>query len=818
MAGYDIEGARQAGVSDADIAASLAPKLNYDLEGARKAGVPDAEIASALAGKFNSTPGGAAVGNPGMTTQFEKQRLGGPLSNPYEMIGKIGGSGATGAVLGAASPEILRGLGAAASSYPQTRPIGPFINTAGSFLSGLGTSLQGVRGKAALTGGISGVGSELAGQTSEAMGAGPVTAEAARFVGGGGVGFTTDIAMYGLKKWALTPALSIWSKFRKEGLKALLTKMDDAPQSLSEQERAYLGTLSEELRAGQKSGKPMEEVYEGLAESAGKHIAMGEADARKLLSEAEFDSQKAMSQAMSGRMDDLRAGRARLGEIGETAIKTAQNQRLTISGADKELTDIGTPLRETITTRHGAAVAEKGRVYKVNEAARDALVKENEAAGNFADSMPEYQAIVSSLKDEMKPGKHSKAVADDFAHILTQMSTKAKSAEQPFGGMGADDPFLAMGEKKPPVTFQQIDDVRRQLGEVFKGNPPEGFKAIGADTARKYYGALRNLQIKYAGGEGGAHAKLLSDYESGIEGLRIFQSRTGKKFTALDKYNPEEFATDSAALPRTYFKTKEGVESLLNLTGDRGQVVQAGKEYATNQLRGKTGDQVKAWQQSNSDWLKALPEVNFSVGKYGATLDRGERIARNTKLGAERVAAQETQRITDADVFARELKTSAERAGGQATQREGAIADALTGKDFPIPRVRNLIESGDRVAWEIAGPAIAASPKAKAAMSQAVRQVLADVQPTTKQGARSLKTMWDERLSVALEKSQLLPQSELAAISQKVNQIAEMKVPEAQRIGYMKVALLSAVGGHAASLGARGAYGGVSALADLIPQ
>lgn len=54
MSGYDIEGARSAGISDADIAGALAPKLNYDLEGARKAGISDKEIADALAAKYTA--------------------------------------------------------------------------------------------------------------------------------------------------------------------------------------------------------------------------------------------------------------------------------------------------------------------------------------------------------------------------------------------------------------------------------------------------------------------------------------------------------------------------------------------------------------------------------------------------------------------------------------------------------------------------------------------------------------------------------------------------------------------------------------------
>lgn len=53
MASYDVEAARKAGLTDADIAPALASKLNYDLDGAVKAGIPYAEITTTLVKKYN---------------------------------------------------------------------------------------------------------------------------------------------------------------------------------------------------------------------------------------------------------------------------------------------------------------------------------------------------------------------------------------------------------------------------------------------------------------------------------------------------------------------------------------------------------------------------------------------------------------------------------------------------------------------------------------------------------------------------------------------------------------------------------------------
>ena len=45
---YDYTGARQAGLSDADIADYLAAEANYDIAGAREAGIADRDIITEL--------------------------------------------------------------------------------------------------------------------------------------------------------------------------------------------------------------------------------------------------------------------------------------------------------------------------------------------------------------------------------------------------------------------------------------------------------------------------------------------------------------------------------------------------------------------------------------------------------------------------------------------------------------------------------------------------------------------------------------------------------------------------------------------------
>jgi hypothetical protein len=77
---YDVEGARKAGLSDAEINNYLASKYKYNLAGAREAGVPDAEILTHLLAKdkpkaapiSTTAPGAASILSPEeITTQAE---------------------------------------------------------------------------------------------------------------------------------------------------------------------------------------------------------------------------------------------------------------------------------------------------------------------------------------------------------------------------------------------------------------------------------------------------------------------------------------------------------------------------------------------------------------------------------------------------------------------------------------------------------------------------------------------------------------------------------------------------------------------------
>lgn len=657
------------------------------------------------------TPGGAAVGNPTLQRQGDRSLRGAPSASDAAIA--IGGAGVLGGLLGAGSKEILTGLGTGIGSlpYPAARTVGGFLRGAGQIIG------QGGRMAPAAAGAVSGAVGETAGQGADiAFPDSKAIPEITRFVAGGVGPETAKVVPWALRKLGNPAATTadVIDFFRRATGKEV---------ALNAAQKAYLDEQIGAIRGGAKTDEPLQNIGS---------IMGSEAD--RLVDAADRQTIAAMQKAAGVR----------------------------VPGQGRQMADVGGDLQTTINTRYKSALDQRRAEYAANEKARDAIVAQREASGQSIDTTPEYQSLVAGLKAQLKPGLHSPDVASNFEHILTQISTKSAQPKPPFGGMGSD-PFAAVEAKKPPVSFQQLDEVRRQLGEAFGGRAPEGYKAIDADTARRYYGQISDLQKKYAGEP---QAKLLDDYAERTAGLEKFSSKYGKKSTALDQYREDTFATDPSTLPSAYFKTRASVQALKELTGDATKVNAAALDYANKELTGKSAADVRKWMGSNAEWLAETPVARRIVDNYATKLEGIERSTRN----ATEFAAQAAKDAT-----------------------------LLTGKGLPAQRAVDLITSGNADIWSKVLPAISQSTQAKEQMVKAVRQVVADQASTKAAG-----DLFQRNIRPFLEGSGVATRAEMDSIAERLANIAAMKIPEEEKLGIWRRMMLQASAGWAASAASRG--------------
>ena len=392
----------------------------------------------ALAQKFGlnweGTPGGAAMGNPLATRKYANTGM----SDGTEKLAAIGGAGAIGSAMGYFGPQILQGAATATQAIPQLRPISGALNVMGQLTKQVGPTAR------AVTGGFSGLMGETSGQVAEQMGAGPVTAEAARLVGGA---ITPEFAPLAIN----TAKLMMSGKMATSGLnfaKDLIVNLTNSKGNLSTAEKQYVETLAAKLMGEQDPDKAMLILGAEMEKGAAATRLAAQTKSTALLDSA--------NQAM---LAARQAADAELGSVGQrrqpradaiaylTNLKTdvLNKARGTVEtvGENKPLSVIGQDLQTAAAKREADLKTAASNQYQATEAKVNEIVSNREAAGESVTSLPAYVSLVASLKNETKPGVRSKDVAAAYQKILDQIK------------IGAE------GEKP---SFQAIDDARRFVG------------------------------------------------------------------------------------------------------------------------------------------------------------------------------------------------------------------------------------------------------------------------------------------------------------------------------------------------------------------
>ena len=814
--------------------------------------------------KFGSTLGGAAT----LPSRPQTQMLRRPAS---EAATDLAGATALGAVGGLAAPQILQTVGGAlkGSGIPQGRALGSGISYVGT--------LAGTAGPAARTaaGALSGLGSESAGQTAEAFGAGPVTAEAARIVGGG---ITPEFA-----KFAALVTTSIMSRmlpgdinsaaFRALSAKVAAKLRDASGQELSDEQKAYTARLVADLHGSQKPGVAlggiggeMETGAQGVlraGERQAENVAFGgklaaqrvtesaAQTAARIAKEAEkrsaalyAHSQRALNESRDAAAAEIAAaekGQVPYGQatqylttLRDDVINAAKGTRLTI-GEDRPTTAIGLDLRNAAVKQKDDFQTAASDKFKATEAVVNKGVAKLENAGITIDKNPAYKKLVAELEAELAPGKNSPDVAAGYKKILDQITVKVKK-----------------GEPAVSPSYNAIDQARRLLGESFGSVPVEGYKNIDKIARQNMYGKLRDLQVKFGGDK---VDDLLSSYADSRPELAQFGSAAGKKMTGMDRGALEQFATDPENLPAYFFKTPTSFQNLVDLVGDRKLAVSSALDYATNALTGKeTSSAVRAWMTKNPGFLNAVPEVKLAVSKHETALAAAEKTAasidygirdltsRQAKLGQSKqtyakgletggelqmnalaaeakgvtkVAATESKNmLTQASKDAEKLIDKANLESGKISSESIAAADKIWNRKSVSKELnaRELIESGDATQWALVAPIIERSPAAKGAMYDAVRQVLADG-PVSAQ-------RFNEVIAAPMIKFGMLGATEAKALAKQLAVLEARRLPPAQELGFKTRIILEAIGGYSSTLGTRGARTGAGFVLggeDYIP-
>jgi hypothetical protein len=712
-----------------------------------------------------------------------------PKDDLFEKGKRVAAETGMGAAAGALAPELFTLAGGAAAAFPLTAPVAPALFTAGQALRGQRVAQAGL-------GALGGLGSSIAGETAEAMGASPGTVEAIRLGGAIVVPEFANATTFIIKKGfqgllGLNTAGAISAVAKDLGI-------DEA--KLTPSQRAFIEKQINEIRGKAKAGVPQQQIFSAL-----------DAEAQRVSAEA---AQRAAGAERAGTAAGLEEKRramrlAGLGEevgaSGKQVIDEAKSTVSAVGDPSREVSNIGNTIRDKIANKYSTESVQRSEAYKAQEKVRNDAVAAKESKGVFVESLPEYKSLVDDLRKKLLIGKTAreqvtapvteKGVLQVYQNIYDAVT--ARRVQVGINEMG--NPVY----KTFPTSFQALDDVRRRLGDAAFGKEVEGYSAIGTKLAEKYYGKISEIQSKFAGE---AQDVLQRDYEMASRLLEKYKSKAGEKATALDRFDATRYKTDAQSLPRDYFKSAQSVKDLLDLTGDRAFVISEAGNYAANQLRNlKDANAVRNWKNSNSDWLKTLPEVDAKVNSYLSNLERAEGFAaRSAKVqkGVEqrgKMAAEEGKVI----------EAAAGKEAGKITREAEKMVDRLIGsKEAPL-QIKNMILSGERETWNTIAPVIAKTNRGKETLAEAVNQIMADKAST---GLRSAGITFRENVAPALRRTGLMDEGKISKLQAQLDEIAKVAVNEEQKLSLAQRVLRNAITGYAAP----GLYRGGSSAYDYI--
>ena len=758
---------------------------------------------------WNSTPGGAATGNPLVAQKYPNAGT----SSGAGSLAAIGGSGALGTVMGAAAPQILQGASALLRGVPALAPLSTGLNVLAAGAKAAGPIAR------SISGGVSGLASETAGQVAEGMGASQPVAEVARLAGGAVTPELAPLALQ-LSRFAVSggpqqAAISF--------AKSMLAKLTDGRLSPAEQKQ--FADIQSRIMGEQDPGRAMRILGEEMELGSSEVRKAGAARAAALHSDAAQVVQRARLAAdaelakLPGQRADIQSQQAYLKTLQDQA-KGAGLSTISTIGENRPLATIGSELQNAAAKRQGELKTAASTAYAKTKTEVDDVVSGLETTNNSVTDLLSYKKLVDRLKAELKPGVHSQDVARGYQKILDQITVPARVGEAPiaFQPVPGGGVVSVGGPAKPPEkpTFQAIDDARRMLGEAFRGEADEGYKAIGNVAQKEFYGLVSQVQKDFAGEP---QTRLLTQYADSRPGLEVFGSKAGTKLTGMDKGALSQFASDPSKIPAAFFSTPKMFTSLVELVGDKALATQAAQQYTANQLSSKqTSKEVGTWMTTNREFLNAVPEVKASVITYQSTLQNSEREIANIGAKIKGLSPQLNALTSETKAAANKMLTEGRAGSAMITKEAGAVssksaeaADRIwDSSSAALKNVRDAISGGDINRWAAIAPVIERSPDAKKAVFDAVRQVTSEM--ATGPGAIR---KFNEQMRPALEKFGMLGKEEADVISAELAKIGAKAGPEVEKLGLIRRMILQGVAGYSSSLVGRGSAAGINFVSDI---
>lgn len=385
----------------------------------------------------------------------------------------------------------------------------------------------------------------------------------------------------------------------------------------------------------------------------------------------------------------IRAGGKALGE----KLAQTTERRLAAISTPRSETEIGEEARQLINARLDELKSARQASVKLNKDAAFNMAKDAEVAGSRVNNTESFKDAENALKAmKVDPVTKLPIATGDLSGAIDKVRRELTGV--------TFDPTT--GEtKRVGVSFQKLENLRRELGDAAGGVPAEGYAALGQQQAGRLKTLVENVMKEFTGGTfdpetrmvtGGAFEKYLRDYQKASEPINRFSTDFGKKILGKQRIETDEFKADPMALPKAIFSSPTTVKDFIELTGfDRNRVEILARDYMSQQLLGKSPAQIETFIRANQGWLSEFPTLKSNFSQYA------KKLAQEQSLQG-RVAARAEERAGRFEL-------------GRGQQEQ---ADAF----------KALVKTGGSQAMEAAGRTLGKTPEGKQVFQQGIRDII----------------------------------------------------------------------------------------------
>ena len=232
-----------------------------------------------------------------------------------------------------------------------------------------------------------------------------------------------------------------------------------------------------------------------------------------------------------------------------------------------------------------------------------------------------------------------------------------------------------------PARWQIWDEYLRELRDETSGKIAENFTATQINRINSVANRIEETLQNWVGRENFPR----EIYRAASEDLNQFRTDLGRALTEREQipFSAEGgmYEMPQTQIEATVFKTRDSVNYAKQLMGETN-VDRIGQQYAVNQLRGKSAQDVRKWiDSSKNEFVDAIPGLRERLNQYHANLleregrsNAMEALGRQLRGGIEQSRAtldSEVNKVTDF------LKQAAADRGTALTRAENDLKNTL---------------------------------------------------------------------------------------------------------------------------------------------